>query len=106
MIIAFILTMPNVGSWNGKWTSEGNLYCITKKFSGNAGNAKAEELINKKHWRYSWNDGWSAGIEARVVDGRTAAKMRRASKGFYGYEWMVDSIIQHGKPLAPHELTT
>lgn len=30
-MVSFILTMPNKGSWNGKWAGEGNLYCIIKK---------------------------------------------------------------------------
>ena len=28
--LAFVLTMPNIGSWNGKWSGEGNFYAITR----------------------------------------------------------------------------
>ena len=104
MIIAFTLTMPGVGSWNGKWTGEGRLYCITKTFTGKKGTAKAEKLLAEKSWYYSWNDGWGASISAKHVDGQEAARMRKQSQGFYGYDWMVDSIIMYGKPLATHEI--
>ena len=26
MILSFTLSMPNIGSWNGKWTGSKNLY--------------------------------------------------------------------------------
>lgn len=29
-MVAFILTMPNVGSWNNKWSGEGKVYCRVK----------------------------------------------------------------------------
>jgi len=31
--LSFKLTMPNVGSWNRKWTSEDKLFYIIKKVS-------------------------------------------------------------------------
>ena len=30
-MLSFQLTMPNVGSWNGKWTGERQLYYETRK---------------------------------------------------------------------------
>lgn len=29
-MIAFILTMPNIGSWNGRWSGENDLHAIVK----------------------------------------------------------------------------
>ncbi|MBK7381654.1 MAG: hypothetical protein IPJ03_22200 [Ignavibacteriales bacterium] len=29
-MLAFILTMPGKGSWDGKWSGEGKLYCETR----------------------------------------------------------------------------
>lgn len=34
------------------------------------------------------------------VDSREAARMRKESKGFCGYNWMVDSIISYGEILS------
>ncbi len=93
-MIAFVLTMPNVGSWNGKWTGEDNLYCKVKKLG-----KKKEEDLHAKSFYYNFGDGWGANINAVKVDLKTANKMRRASKGFYGYEWMIDSILTNGRVI-------
>ncbi len=104
MLVAFTLTMPNVGSWNGKWTGDAKLYCVVRSFTGKKGLADADKLIDAGHWHYSWGDGWGASIEAKAVDSRTAGKLRRKSSGFYGYEWMIDTICMYGTPLATHEI--
>ena len=49
MLIAFVLTMPGKGSWNGKWTGEGNLYAIVK----NIPKAMEPEKIAGKCYNYS-----------------------------------------------------
>ena len=86
--------MPNVGSWNGKWTGEENLYCKAKKLT------KPKELeLDGKSFYYNFGDGWGANVKAKKIDSKTANKMKRKSKGFCGYEWMIDSIITHGKIL-------
>lgn len=103
MILSFKLTMPNRGSWNGGWSGEGNLYVITKTFRGKAVE-KAEKILAGGYYHYSWSDGWGAGIYVREVDSREAARLRKHSKGFCGYDWMVDTIIKYGKPLATHEI--
>ena len=99
--VAFILTMPNVGSWNGKWSGESNLYAVVKKFGGKKGAARAESL--KGDYYYNFGDGWGANVEAKPIDGVTARKMKKASKGFCGYEWMIESILEYGKILADHQ---
>ncbi len=35
----------------------------------------------------------------REVDGKEARRVRKESKGFCGYDWMVDEIRQHGRIL-------
>lgn len=104
MILAFELTMPNVGSWNGRWSGEGGAYIITKTFRSQQDVENAIKIRDKGYYHYSWNDGWGAGIHVSEVDSRDAAKLRKRSKGFCGYEWMVDTIIKYGKPLATHEI--
>ena len=83
--------MPNVGSWNGKWTGAENLYCRIRGLS----KAKAEELEGKSFY-YRWNDGWGASVECRKVSGNEITEMRNKSNGFCGYDWMIESIIQRG----------
>lgn len=101
MTLAFILTMPNVGSWNGKWSGEGNLYAITRQ----ANRAQVNRMAGRS-WHYSWSDGWSASVECRLVKGGEITKLRKASRGFCGYEWMVDSIILRDCIKADHEIET
>lgn len=98
--LSFELTMPNVGSWNGKWTGADNKYYVIKKLSDKYVKSKEhfkELLENKKDiFHYSWNDGWGANIKVELIDGTEAAKRRKLSKGFAGYEWMIDSILYYG----------
>lgn len=97
--VVFILTMPNVGSWNGKWTGSDNLYCITRKLS----KKKIEELLGKEEsnsWYYNFGDGWGANVELRLVTSKKCKEMIKKSKSnFQSYEWMVDSIIHHNEIL-------
>lgn len=90
-IVAFQLTMPGCGSWNGRWSGEGSLYAALRKLP----DEKATQLDNQR-FGYSWEDGWRATVECRVIDAKEARKLRKASKGFCGYEWMITSIINNG----------
>lgn len=108
MILCFKLSMPNVGSWNGKWTGESNLYVIVRNFGKTKkGTIKAKGLLNRKtpqfasqpesgHYYYNFGDGWGAGVDVYPVDAKEAGRLRRKSNGFCGYEWMVDSIVDYG----------
>ena len=98
MLLAFTLSMPNVGSWNGKWTAAGNLYARVISI----GNKKrADEILAKNSFRYNFGDGWVAGISVKKVDAKEARRLRRESKGFCGYEWMIDSIRANLKIIVP-----
>lgn len=106
MILAFKLSMPNVGSWNGKWSGEEELYVKTVNL-GNSKKAtiKAQNLLTHKdnsgYFYYNFGDGWGAGVTVYPVNAKEAAKLRKKSKGFCGYDWMIDSIISDGKIIAP-----
>ena len=91
--VAFILTMPGVGSWNGKWSGEGDLYAIVRSFREDY----AEKLVGS--YSYRWNDGWAAMVEAKLVAGKECRAIRKQSRGFCGYGWMIESIISHGRIL-------
>lgn len=89
-MIAFELTMPNKGSWNGKWSQEGQLFV----------RCRDQRCVPREYWNdsffYRWDSGWTACVTTRQVTAAEAKKLERKSKGFYGYDWMIDSIIRYG----------
>lgn len=91
-MLLFTLTMPNVGSWNGQWTGQGRLYALKKKVSKNI-----ENELDDKYFHYNFGDGWSAGISVKSLPAREVTKIMKNSRGFCGYEWMVDSILKNGE---------
>ena len=94
--VLFRLTMPNAGSWNGRWSGEGQNYILVRSLP----EARVKELGIPKTWHYSWGDGWGANVSARVMDkGERAPK----SDGFCGYDWMVDRMIRWGTMDCQHE---
>jgi len=94
--------MPGVSSWNGKWSGEGRLYAKVVNF-GNSKKAteKAQGILDRGYYSHSFGDGWTAGISVARVTPQEARKIRAKSKGFYGYDWMVDSIRFDGEIIAP-----
>ena len=81
------LSMPNVGSWDGKWTGTKREY----KYTINVGKTKKDtELIGS--YLYDFGDGWTACVTIREAKFR-----KKVTNKFYGYEWMVRSIKTHGK---------
>lgn len=102
MILVFTLSMPSNNSWNGKWTGDGVLYAKVVNFGkSKKATTKAQTILDKGYYSYSFGDGWRAGIDVKEVTGKESAQIRRKSKGFYGYDWMVDSIRLDGKIIAP-----
>jgi len=102
MILSFELTMPNVGSWNGKWTGEGFKYYRHRSVSKKVG----EQLLNGKKcqdWYYNFGDGWGANVSCMRVLSAEKCKRERISKGFAGYDWMIDEILKYGYILTFQE---
>lgn len=102
MIISFELTMPNVGSWNGKWTGEKNKYFAHRTIS----KKQATELFKDKHilsFYYSFGDGWGANVACQKVDSVKKRSEEKISKGFCGYDWMISEILKYGKILTLQE---
>ena len=91
----FILTMPKAGSWNGKFSGEGNYYAKTKRVFKN-GKPLFNNLVEKDYY-YHWDDGWTARVNMILVTEKEAKAAEKKSKGFLGYEWMCDSILINGK---------
>jgi hypothetical protein len=95
--------MPNVGSWDGKWSGEEVLYARVRPYRGKTAMERAKALDGKSY-HYSWGDGWGASVDVREVTASEAAKIRKKSRGFCGYDWMIDSIEARDKILADHEV--
>jgi hypothetical protein len=91
VIVAFTLSMPNNNAWNGRWSGEGNVYAIVRSFRG------AIKFNVGESYYYNFGDGWGASVYAKAVTAGEAAKLRRKSKGFCGYDWMVDDIVRLGR---------
>jgi hypothetical protein len=89
----FTLSMPNNNSWNGRWTGQDKKYIVARELP------KGKVLLD--YYSYNFGDGWRAGIDVQVVEGyKEKDKLMNHSDGFCGYDWMVDSIMKHGKITA------
>lgn len=94
--IAFVLTMPNNNSWNGKWSGDGKLYVrVLTVSNAKSTRAKFEKLCGNHY--YNFGDGWGANVEVKEVTGEEKRKLMKRSAGFCGYDWMVDSLHWYGK---------
>lgn len=98
--VMFRLSMPSVGSWNGKWTGAGRRYFIVKnmpdKFVGKLLDGKTD-----RSWHHTWGDGWAACVTASIIEkGVRIGK----SDGFCGYEWMVGNIMTYGSTTKPGQV--
>lgn len=90
--VLFTLSMPNSGSWNGRWSGEGDKYIISRRVD----EAKAKELHDKSFY-HNFGDGWGASVRCEVSSSAQETRRRlKGSKGFCMYDWMVDNIISHG----------
>lgn len=73
----FELSMPNKGSWNGKWSQEGQLFVRTRR----------ERDVPKEYWNksffYRWDDGWTACVTTTRMPANEARKLERKSKWEY-----------------------
>ncbi len=97
MLISFTLSMPSNNSWNGKWSGENDLYCIIKNFPNSKKIIeKIKPILEKGYYSYDFGDGWTALISIKKIDSKEARKLRSKSKGFCGYSWMAESIINYG----------
>ena len=88
-MIVFTLSMPTRGSWNDRWSGEDRVYA--RIFHNND---VPKDIIGKDFY-YNWDDGWCACVSVTKVDSKEAAKIRKKSAGFCGYDWMIRSIIKN-----------
>lgn len=90
-MIVFELTMPHRGSWNNNWSGEKERHIRVRDEL-----AVPKEIWNKDFY-YRWDDGWEACIEVRRLPASEARKLEKLSAGFAGYDWMISSLMEHGK---------
>lgn len=95
-MIVFELTMPNRGSWNGRWSGESTRHIRVKHDK-----SVPKEVWNKDFF-YRWDDGWTACISVIKMPATEARKLEKESSGFCGYDWMIDSIINYHKIIKPN----
>jgi hypothetical protein len=91
MILMFTLSMPGCASWDGKWSGEGQLYARFRSFR------KPPGFLVPGYFGYNFGDGWYANVKVKQVTAAEKAKLARRSKGFCGYDWMIDSILIDGR---------
>lgn len=96
-MLAFTLTMPQNNSWNNRWSGRDKLFCIVKKFPNTAKYLVKEMKLDGKSFTHNFGDGWVAQVSVKRVDSFEARSLRKRSHGFCGYDWMIDSILAHGK---------
>lgn len=89
-MVVFELSMPNCGSWNGKWSGSGRCYARVYR------NSDVPKDVLDKTFCYTWDDGWTACVSVKKIDAKEAKQYRKNSAGFYGYDWMIKSIIKDG----------
>ena len=97
MILSFTLSMPNNNAWDGKWTGDSIFYARAINFGkSKKAESRAQEILDEKYFHYNFGDGWAAGVTVKKVTSQEARIIRKNSKGFCGYDWMIDSIRDHG----------
>lgn len=96
--LVFTLSMQGRSSWNGRWSGEETLYAIVKPIRNTQKHrAACEEIARPGSYSHNFGDGWRASISVDIID--DPAKVRRIkkqSRGFCGYDWMVKNILSHG----------
>lgn len=95
-IVVFTLTMPNCGSWNNRWSGSDRLYAKARRLYKENLDALKFNLDIPRDFYYTWGDGWTACVHVEVMSSKDATKYLKNSRGFYGYDWMIDSILQTG----------
>lgn len=93
--LIFVLSMPGNNSWNGKWSGEDNYHAIGRKYNNK--DETPDRILQKMYHSHNFGDGWCAGIKIKEVNNKQFQTLIKKSVGFAGYEWMVDSIINHNE---------
>ena len=97
--LVFTLSMPKVNTWNGHWSGENDKHVKAVKLTTKQ-EKQLPDIINKD-FGYRWEDGWYANVHVQLVDSASEKNhLIKGSKGFCGYDWMIQSLIKHGRVIA------
>lgn len=96
-ILSFTLSTPRVGTWDGRWSGEGRLYAMTRVLGRTKAAHQQAAALAGRAFTYDFGDGWVAKVDVKLIDAKQAAALRKTSRGFLGYDWMVNSILAHGE---------
>ena len=101
-VLLFEYGHSRVGSWNGKWSGEGSVFAKevlrTKERKQHLESLGIDCKKGAKHkFTHDFGDGWVAEINMTVGNKKDFKQIMNASQGFMGYEWIIDSILKHGK---------
>ena len=91
--LAFELSMPSNNSWNSKWTGEDKKYIITRQID----DPEAAVIYNHAPYWHDFQNNWIAQVDITRITNLEAEQLEELSDGFCGYDWMIDSIIKHGR---------
>lgn len=103
--LAAVLSMPNVGSASGRWSGEDRPYVHLMRVSERNKKELKEKLDVIGYYYHDFGDGWGAGITIKEVDAVEYKHLKKITRGFAGYEWMVKSILTHKRILSSSEST-
>lgn len=92
----------SIGSWDGKWSGDKEIFAKTrvlKKEDLKVLKDSGLSLIkgSSKEYFYNFGDGWTSKVTVTVGDSKSFSPIVKLSKGFMGYDWMIDSIIKNGE---------
>ena len=94
--LVFTLSMPGNNAWDGRWSGAANLYVRVRPVPAQ----RVDSLSLPQNFGYDFGDGWRATVTVREPTSPSETrKLRKASAGFAGYDWMIDEIINHGRIL-------
>jgi len=103
--LAAFLSMPNAGSWNGRWSGESRPYVSLIRVS-EVNKAKMERQLSIiGSYYYDFGDGWGASVNIKEVTESEYKHYKKITAGFSGYDWMVSSIIKYKRIVNSTEKT-
>lgn len=101
-VLLFEYGHSRIGSWDGKWSGEGSVFAkevlLTKERKQHLESLGIDCKKGVKHkFSHDFGDGWVAEINMTVGNKKDFKEIMKASQGFMGYEWLIDSILKYGK---------
>lgn len=101
LLVRWELSLPNIGSWDGKYSGKRNgMFAYPSRLDRKGEEAKKiQEFIDagKSSFRYNFGDGYTAMWTFTVIP--TIKEYNQMNRGDHGtrYDWMIRSIMKHGE---------